>query len=75
MTVKEFLLKNTDVKELCVVRDSGYIVMTTWIDYEDLFAINNDIGKKIVKSDIWGTIPIRNHNGNTIDVDCHYIDI
>lgn len=75
MTVREFLLKNTDVTELCVIRDSGYIVMTAWIDCEDLFAINDNIGKKMVKSDIWGTIPIRNHNGNTIDIDCHYIDI
>lgn len=75
MTVREFLLKHTEVRELCVVRDSGYIVMTAWIDYEDLFAINNDIGNKVVKSDTLGTITIRNHNGNTVDVDCHYIDI
>ena len=75
MTVKEFLLKHTEVKELCVIRDSGYIIMTVWIDYEDLFATNNDVAKKIVKSDSWGMIPILNHNGNTIYVDCHYIDI
>lgn len=75
MIVSEFLSKNTEVKELCVIRDSGYIIMTAWIDYEDLFVINDKIGNKIVKSDIWGTIPIRNHNGNTIEVDCHYIDI
>lgn len=75
MTVKEFLLKHTNVKELCVVRDSGYIVMTAWIDYEDLFAINDNIGRKIVKSDSWGTIPILNQNGNVIDVGCHYIDV
>lgn len=75
MTVREFLLRHTDVEGLYVVRESGYIIMTAWIDYEDLFAINNDIGNKIVKSDIWGTIPIRNHGGNTIEVDCHYIDI
>lgn len=75
MSVREFLLNRTDVHELCVVRDSGYIVMTAWIDYEDLFAINNDIGSKIVKSDTWGTIPIRDHNGNTVNVECHYIDV
>lgn len=75
MTVVEFLLKNTKVKELCVIRDSGYIVMTAWIDYEDLFAINSGIGKMMVKSDTWGTIPILNRDGNTIDVDCHYIDV
>lgn len=75
MLVREFLLKHTEVNELCVVRDCGYIVMTAWIDYEDLFAINNDIGKKTVKSNEWGTISIRNHNGNKVDVDCHYIDV
>lgn len=75
MTVREFLLKHTKVKELCVVRDSGYILMTACIDYEDLFVINNNIGSKIVKYDTWGTIPIRNRNGSRIDVDCHYIDI
>lgn len=75
MTVREFLLKSTDVKELCVIRDSGYIVMTAWIDYEDLFAIDNHVGSKIVWSDTWGTIPIRNHDGTTVYVDCHYIDV
>lgn len=75
MTVREFLLKKTDVRELCVVRDTGYIVMTAWIDCEDLFAINDNIGGKTVKSDSWGTITIRERNGNVAEVDCHYIDI
>lgn len=75
MTVREFLLHNTCVRELCVVRDSGYIVMTAWIDREDLFAINDNIGDRTVKSDTWGTIRIRNHEGNVVEVDCHYIDI
>lgn len=75
MTVREFLLKKTDVRELCVVRDTGYIVMTAWIDCEDLFAINDNIGGKTVKSDSWGTIRIRTHEGNVVEIDCHYIDI
>lgn len=75
MTVREFLRKHTDAKELCVIRDSGWIVMTAWIDYEDLFRIDNATGNAIVKSDEYGSIPIVNHNGKTIEVDCHYIDI
>lgn len=75
MTVREFLLKRTEVKELCVIRDSGYIVMTAWIDYEDLFATHPNYDQREVKSDSWGTIPIRNHNGKAVNVDCHYIDV
>lgn len=75
MTVREFLLKKTEAGELYVIRRSGYIVMTAWIDYEDSFAINNDIGKEIVRANTWGTISIRNHNGDIVNVDCHYIDI
>lgn len=75
MTVREFLLNKTKVKELYVVRDCGYIVMTTWIDCEDLFATNPVVDKMEVKSDSYGTIPILDHNGNTIEIDCHYIDV
>lgn len=74
MTVREFLRKRTNVSELCVVKYAGYIVMTAWIDCEDLFALNDDIADKTVKSDTWGTIRIRNHEGNVVEVDCHYIN-
>lgn len=75
MTVRDFLLEKTNVHELCVVRDSGYIIMTAWIDYEDLFAINSKVGERTVKSDEWGKIKIVTQHNDELEVPCHYIDI
>ena len=56
MTVKEFCLKKTQVGELCVFRDCGCIIGSTWIDYEDLFTMNNVLSDKKVKSDEWDVL-------------------
>lgn len=75
MTVYEFLRTRTFVKELCVIRDKGYIVMTAWIDYEDIFRIDICTGNAKVISDEWGTLATINRKGQIVKVDCHYIDI
>lgn len=75
MTLKEFLLKQTNVKELCVIRDSGWIVATAWIDYEDLFAVPAKLADKKVKKDEWGFLSIVNENNAELKVPCHYIDV
>lgn len=75
MTVYEFLRTRTSVRELCVIRDKGYIVMTAWIDYEDIFRIDKGTGNAKVKSDEWGTLTIINRAGQKVEIDCHYIDI
>lgn len=74
MTVKEFCLKETQVSELCVIRDTGWIVAIVWIDAEDLFAMNETIAKMEVKSDEWGTLSIITKYGDELEVPCHYID-
>lgn len=76
MTVKHFLLTQTKVGELCVIRDSGWVVATAWIDSEDLFARNlgSGICDLTVHSDSWGTIGIYDKNGQETRVPCHYID-
>ncbi len=74
MTAREFCLKKTQVHELCVIRDSGWIIATVWIDSEDLFAMNERVAKMEVKSDEWGTLSIVTKHGDEIDVPCHYID-
>lgn len=51
MTVREFCLKKTQVEELCVFRDEGWIIGSTWIDHEDLFTMSDRIKNKEVKSD------------------------
>ena len=75
MTLYEFLRTKTNVKELCVIRESGWIVATCWIDYEDLFAIPNRLADNIVKKDEWGYLPIVNENNAEIKIPCHYVDV
>ena len=74
MTIGEFCLHHTQVRELCVFRNSGYIVGSTWIDNEDLFAIHDGISKQEMKSHEWGTISITTEPGDKLDVPWHYID-
>jgi hypothetical protein len=75
MKLSEFLLHKTKVAELCVIRDSCWIVATCWIDEEDLFRIPRDLADREVKGNKWGYLPIVNENGAEIKVPCHYIDI
>lgn len=75
MKVKDFCLKKTQVGELCVFRDSGWIIASTWIDHEDLFTISDRIKNKKVKSDEWGVLSIVSEHGESIQVPCHYIDL
>lgn len=75
MTLREFLLEKTNAKELCVIRDDGWIVASCWVDYEDLFAIPNKLADNTVKKDEWGYLPIVNENNAEIKVPCHYVDV
>lgn len=75
ITVSEFCLKKTNVSELCVIRESGYITATVWIDCEDLFAIHPNIAQKLIRSDSWGTLTVVGSDNQTHQVPCHYIDV
>lgn len=75
MTVREFCRNKTKALELCVIRDSGWIVHTVWIDYEDIFVISKEYEHKEIKHDEWGTIPIVTEHGDKIEIPCHYIDV
>lgn len=75
MTLREFLRKKTNVRELCIIRESGRIVASCWIDYEDLFAIPQQLLQKTIKKDEWGYITIVNENNAEIKIPCHYIDV
>ena len=74
MTVREFCLKKTQVNELCVIRDSGWIIATAWIDSEDLFSMNERVAKMEVKSDSWGKLITVTEHGDHVCIPCHYID-
>lgn len=77
MKLREFLRTKTRALELCVIRDSGWIVATCFIDHEDLFCrhLDNELGDMQVKSDKWDYLPIVNENGARIQIWCHYIDV
>ena len=75
MTLTEFLLKKTKVMELCVIRDSGWIVATCWIDHEDLFCVPPHLKDRIVKNDEWSYLPIVNKNNAEKEIPCHYVDV
>lgn len=75
MTLREFLRKKTNVRELCIIRESGWIIASCWIDYEDLFAIPQQLSQKTIKKDEWGYITIVNENNAEIKIPCHYIDV
>ena len=75
MKLSEFLLRKTRALELCVIRDSGWIIATFWIDYEDLFYIPHKLANRVVKNDEWGYLPIVNKNNAEIKIPCHYVDL
>lgn len=74
MTVREFLLHHTQVGELCIIKDCGYIRHTVWIDYEDIFILSDMYANKTIDKTYWGTIFLTTEHGDKINVPCHYID-
>lgn len=77
MTLREFLRTKTNVLELCVIRENGWVVATFWIDHEDLFChyLDKRIGNKNVKLDCWDYLTIVNGNNASIKVPAHYIEV
>lgn len=77
MKLIEFLLKKTQSGELVVIRDTGYIVTTTWIDIEDLFArsLTHELSNKVVRSDEWGELKVTTQHGDKVSYPCHYVDV
>ena len=75
MKLIDFLRHKTNALELCAIRDSGYIVATCWIDYEDLFHIPPKLSQQTVKRDEWDYLTVVNENNCKIKIPCHYVDI
>lgn len=75
VTLREFCLHHTKARELVAVTDSGYIVSTVWIDYEDLFAIPEKLSNKKIKSHYWSTLAVVDANGNRTEIPAHYVEI
>ena len=53
-TLKEFLLTETDANELCIIRQTGYIIGTVYIDHEDISTLSLPkpfLNKNVLESD------------------------
>ena len=70
LTVSQFCRLKTNATELCIIRDSGYIVAAVYIDHEDIFRIEKRLAEAIVKNDYYGTINLWGME----NVPCHYIE-
>ena len=75
MQLNDFLMYRTQVGELCVVRDAGWICACAYIDHEDLFAVPERLAEREVKGDVWGTIDVVRELGQKASVPCHYVDV
>lgn len=76
MTVQDFLLRKTDVGELCVIRDCGWIVAVAYVDPEDLStcAINPRLLNRPVLQDKWDKLMVKTKDGYDDSVAAHFID-
>ena len=78
ISLYDFLIYHTKVKELCVIRLKGYIQYIVQIDHEDTFihSIPNDIlHNYVVESDEWSEICLIDENEKVSSVPCHNINI
>jgi len=75
MTLSDFCYEHTQVGELVVVRDEGYVVTTAYIDVEDLFSLNPRLSQREVIKDEWGRIDVTTEHGDKVAMPCHYVDL
>lgn len=76
MTVKDFLLKETQVHELCLIREDGYDVEIVYVDWEDRFLHSVVHGDREVKSVFTGNaIQVRDTSGKITFVPVRIIEV
>lgn len=77
-TLIEFLLKETQDRELCVITVAGKVQAMVHIDHEDrlIYALPDKLLNRTVKSDHWDTFfPIVNASGQAVPTPVHYIEV
>lgn len=75
MTVIEYCLEKTDVRELVIIRSGGYERRVAYIDCEDLFRRPPDYAHADVIDFSYGHINVLDHQGAYVSVPCTYLDI
>lgn len=75
MTVIEYCLEKTDVRELVIIRSGGYERCVVYIDCEDLFRLPSDYAHADVIDFSYGHTKVLDHQGAYVSVPCTYLDI
>ena len=80
MKLSEFLKNHTKERELCIIRNEGWITNAYFIDDEDLFlsGIPDGIRNKEVKKTTFGLLDIFNPSTGFNDIETisvRYVDI
>ena len=77
INLRDFLLKKTRNRELCVITEDGWIVACAFIDHEDLFlsSIPERLKSMPVKRDQWALLPLYSPDRVDQAPMVHYIDV
>ena len=75
MTVIEYCLHETRVYELVIIRVSGRVSCSAYIDHEDLFRLPPDIANAEVIHSKRSYIDIATRAGGAWSAPCVYLDI
>lgn len=75
MTVIEYCREKTEVGELVIIREGGWVTCAAYIDYEDLFRLPPDIKRREVIGAERGWIKLVSPASGACNAPCVYLDI
>lgn len=75
MTVIEYCREKTEVHELVIIREGGWLTCVTYIDCEDLFRLPPNIAHADVIDSSCDHIKVLDHQGTCVSVPCTCLDI
>lgn len=75
MTVIEYCREKTEVGELVIIREGGWVTCAAYIDYEDLFRLPPDINRREVIGAERGWIKLVSPASGACNAPCIYLDI
>ena len=75
MTVIQYCREKTNVSELVIIREGGWVTGAAFIDHEDLFRLPPSIARAEVVDEECGRIRLANRLGGACDAPCIYLDI
>lgn len=75
MTVIEYCREKTEVHELVIIREGGWLTCVAYIDCEDLFRLPPNIAHADVIDSSCDHIKVLDYQGTYVSVPCTCLDI